>query len=79
MKINEIVTPDIAVDEKATRKLCKSSTPDSKLGASNLSSCKSQGLRARKTKKTYLDKSSGKRKSAAGKKTSAEVPSKRTG
>jgi hypothetical protein len=77
MKIYEITTPDITVDEKASRKLCKSSTPDAKLGASNLSSCKSQGLRARKTKKTYLDKSTGKRVTASGYKTN--VPKTRTG
>ena len=38
---------------KATAKLCKSSTPDSKLGASALSSCKSQGYRARDGKKSH--------------------------
>ena len=37
---------------KASAKLCKSSTPDSKLGASALSSCKSQGYRARDGKKS---------------------------
>jgi hypothetical protein len=77
MKIYEIVSPDLPVDEKASRKLCKSSTPDDKLGASNLSSCKSQGMRSRKTNKTYLDKSTGKRVSAAGYK--KNVPKTRTG
>ena len=38
---------------KASAKLCKSSTPDSKLGASALSSCKSQGYRARDGKKSH--------------------------
>jgi hypothetical protein len=38
---------------KASLKLCKSSTPDSELGASNLSSCKSQGLRARDGNKSH--------------------------
>ena len=37
---------------KASAELCKSSKPDSKLGASNLSSCKAQGLRSRDTGKT---------------------------
>jgi hypothetical protein len=39
--------------EKASLKLCKSSTPDEDLGASNLASCKSQGLRARDGKKSH--------------------------
>ena len=46
MKILEII-------EKASAELCKSSTPDSELGASQLASCKSQGLRARDTKRRY--------------------------
>ena len=46
MKIKDIM-PEITDEEKASRALCKSSTPDHKLGASQLASCKSQGLRAR--------------------------------
>lgn len=38
---------------KASRQLCRSSTPDSELGASALSSCKSQGLRARDGNKSH--------------------------
>ena len=38
---------------KASLKLCKSSRPDSELGASNLASCKSQGLRARDGDKSH--------------------------
>lgn len=38
---------------KASRSLCASSKPDSELGASQLSSCKSQGLRAREGKKSH--------------------------
>ena len=38
---------------KASRKLCLSSKPDGDLGASNLSSCKSQGLRARDGEKSH--------------------------
>ncbi len=55
MKINEIVTEQELeqLDEKASRKLCLSSTPNSKLGASNLASCKSQGLRAREGLKSH--------------------------
>ena len=39
-------------DWKASKKLCKSSTPNNKLGASALSSCKAQGYRARETGKS---------------------------
>jgi hypothetical protein len=44
-----------ALDEhgKASRALCTSSKPDSQLGASNLASCKSQGLRARDGNKSH--------------------------
>ena len=38
---------------KASLKLCKSSKPDADLGASNLASCKSQGLRARDGDKSH--------------------------
>jgi hypothetical protein len=40
-------------EAKATRKLCKSSKPDSELGASQLASCKSQGFRRRDGKKSH--------------------------
>jgi hypothetical protein len=51
MKVFEI--DELAEKEwKASKKLCKSSTPDSKLGASALSSCKAQGYRARDTGKS---------------------------
>ena len=49
MKIKDI-TEGLAL-EKASRKLCVSTKPDDELGASNLASCKSQGLRARDGKK----------------------------
>jgi len=39
---------------KASRELCQSSRPDSTLGASALSSCRSQGLRPRSGKKSHL-------------------------
>lgn len=52
MKIREI-TENIDLDEKASRKLCLSTKTDAELGASNLSSCKSQGLRARDGKKSH--------------------------
>lgn len=38
------------LDEKASRALCLSTKSNKELGASNLSSCKSQGLRAREGK-----------------------------
>ncbi len=55
MLINEIVTQEELeeIDEKASRKLCLSTKPNAKLGASNLSSCKAQGLRARTSDKAY--------------------------
>ena len=43
----------IAEHGKASRELCKSSKPDSELGASMLASCKSQGLRARDGEKSH--------------------------
>lgn len=51
MKISDIITSNLI--EKASRKLCKSNTPNDKLGASNLASCKSQGLRAREGEKSH--------------------------
>jgi hypothetical protein len=42
------------INEKASRALCVSGRPDSDLGASNLASCKSQGLRARDGEKSHL-------------------------
>jgi len=52
MKIKDIDTT--AIDEaQATAKLCRSSRPDSSLGASALASCKSQGLRTRSGKKSH--------------------------
>jgi hypothetical protein len=58
MKIREILeswanSPDPIIDEKASRKLCLSQKTDAELGASNLASCKSQGLRARDGKKSH--------------------------
>jgi len=53
MRINEVLTDDEDLkDWKASQELCKSSTPDSALGASALSSCKAQGLRRRQTGKS---------------------------
>ena len=41
------------IEAKASAELCKSNTPNKELGASQLASCKSQGLRARETKRKY--------------------------
>lgn len=55
-------------EAKAPRALCKSSTPDEDLGASQLASCKSQGLRARDGEKSHkLGKSSKSRVKVGGK------------
>jgi hypothetical protein len=62
MKILEIIMEA----GKASRILCKSTKPDSELGASQLSSCKSQGFRARDTEKQFTINK--KRKSIKGKK-----------
>ena len=53
MRIKEIFE-DQSIKEKASRKLCVSTKSDAELGASNLASCKSQGLRARDGKKSHL-------------------------
>lgn len=56
MKVLEIISENVELDldEKASRKLCVSQKSDAELGASNLASCKSQGLRARDGKKSHL-------------------------
>jgi hypothetical protein len=50
MRIHEIISEE----GKASRTLCQSGKPDSQLGASQLASCKSQGLRARDGEKSHL-------------------------
>jgi hypothetical protein len=58
---------DIA-EAKATRALCTGSIPDEDLGASQLASCKSQGLRARDGNKSHkLGKSPKSRVKVGGK------------
>lgn len=52
--VTKSVSKDKKVTEwKASRALCRSSTPDADLGASALASCKSQGLRARDGNKSH--------------------------
>jgi hypothetical protein len=53
MRILEITLP-IEERGKAPRSLCVSKIPDHDLGASQLASCKSQGLRARDGEKSHL-------------------------
>jgi hypothetical protein len=55
MKVFEFITPEElnALDEKASRALCVSTKSNKDLGASNLASCKSQGLRAREGNKSH--------------------------
>jgi hypothetical protein len=63
MKIQDLlenVDDELIQDWKASRKLCLKKVPDSRLGASALSSCKSQGLRKRNSKVKVTVK--GKRK-----------------
>lgn len=79
MKIQDLLESDdqLIRDWKASRKLCYSKVPDSKLGASALSSCKSQGLRKRDSKvKVTVDgerKKIGRRK-IKGKKYGGKLP-----
>lgn len=62
MKVAEIIMEE----GRASRALCKSSKSDKELGVSQLSSCISQGFRARKTDKKYTINK--KRQSIKGKK-----------
>lgn len=67
MKIDDLITETADIEEwKATKKLCKSSRSDASLGASALSSCKSQGYRSRKSRVRHTI--GKKRKSIDGKK-----------
>jgi hypothetical protein len=56
-------TEDQELEERgrASRSLCLSAKPDSELGASQLSSCKSQGLRARDGEKSHKISKGGKK------------------
>ena len=67
MRIDEILQPQDDLDEwQASKELCRSSRPNSKLGASALASCRSQGLRTRSGKKSH--KVGKKRVTVGGKK-----------
>jgi len=70
MRIDEVLTSDEdLLDWQASRSLCKSSKPNSALGASALASCKSQGYRRREGNKSHkLGKSKDSRVKVGGKK-----------
>ena len=54
MRIDEVLQSEDDLDEwQASKELCRSSRPNSALGASALASCKSQGLRTRSGKKSH--------------------------
>lgn len=55
MKVLELIEgrEQDVLDWQASSTLCKSSKPDSAIGASALASCKSQGLRRREGKKSH--------------------------
>ena len=60
--VASVDAPDeLAEEGKASRALCTGGKPDHELGASQLASCKSQGLRARDGEKSHLI-TAGKRK-----------------
>lgn len=65
MKIKDI-DETVELEAKASAKLCKSSRSNASLGASALSSCKSQGYRRREGKKSH--KVGDTRKSVGGRK-----------
>ena len=74
MKVFELYTLDSDIEEwEATASLCKSSKPDSAIGASALSSCTAHGFRARQTGKTQkMGGKKGNRVSLGGKKLKAK-------
>jgi hypothetical protein len=79
MRIDEVLTDDEDLDEwKASKELCgNTSRADSSLGASALSSCRSQGLRSRDSKvKHTVDKKRSKigSKKVKGKKYGGPLP-----
>lgn len=65
MRIEDI-DKETLEEAKASASLCKSSKPNSALGASQLASCKSQGYRRREGKKSH--KIGTDRKTVGGKK-----------
>ena len=70
MRVDELlITETELADWQASRSLCKSSKPDSAIGASALASCKSQGYRRRSGNKSHkLGKTKDSRVKVGGKK-----------
>jgi hypothetical protein len=67
MRIDEVLQSEDDLEEwQASKELCRSSRPNSALGASALASCKSQGMRTRSGKKSH--KIGKKRVTVGGKK-----------
>ena len=67
MRVDEVITSEDDMEEwQASKELCRSSRPNSSLGASALASCKSQGLRTRSGRKSH--KIAKKRVTVGGKK-----------
>jgi|TARA_Y100000385_G_C13071389_1_gene629230 hypothetical protein len=67
MRVDEVITSEDDIEEwQASKELCRSSRPNSKLGASALASCRSQGLRTRSGNKSH--KIAKKRVTVGGKK-----------
>ena len=68
MRLDELFTREDDIEEwKASKELCKSPRSDKSLGASALSSCKSQGLRGRSSKVKARYGGSDKRRKITGK------------
>lgn len=63
--------PELDEAGKASKKLCVSKKTDAELGASQLSSCKAQGLRKRDTNRKFKTGGSDVPKSIKGKKVKA--------
>ena len=54
MRVEDLLETDADIEEwKASKALCKSSKSDKAIGASALSSCRSQGLRSRDSEKDH--------------------------
>jgi hypothetical protein len=53
MKVDELLIESDMDEWQATKELCRSSKPNSALGASALASCKSQGYRTRSGNKSH--------------------------
>ena len=69
MRVDELLVSESDLLEwQASRSLCKSSKPNSALGASALASCKSQGYRRRSHKRKFRVSPNEPRQSVKGRK-----------